>query len=111
MNAYKGTVLREAWYDGSTYKEKRKGGQRKVRRETRMVTKTGEPNEHATVLPITESYLVISSVALPVQPSIRYSPTHRFHVPWRSRVREHYTTYFPILFHVLFLVVHLFSLP
>jgi hypothetical protein len=36
MNAYKGTILRETRSDGSTYKEKRKGRQRKVRRrETR----------------------------------------------------------------------------
>jgi GTP-dependent phosphoenolpyruvate carboxykinase len=52
-----GARRREAWSVGSTYKVKAIGTKGKTitvrRRETRMVMKTGELNEHATVLSIT----------------------------------------------------------
>jgi hypothetical protein len=52
-----GTRCREAWPVGSTYKVKAIGMKGKTimvrRRETQMVMKRGELNEHATVLLIT----------------------------------------------------------
>jgi hypothetical protein len=70
MNANEGTVLREAWSDGSTYKDRTNGAKGKTTdgQEAMSGNGKGEPDGQNTVLPITYQSNLTLHVTTPTVP-------------------------------------------